>query len=292
MQVRRVAATQEAVAVLRELGAEAQILAGGTDVMMQLIRGEISPGALLPISHLQELTTISRNGKLRLGALVTHEALANGLLGDKFISLREAAGLVGGWQTQTVGTIGGNICNASPAADTIPPLMIHDAEVALESHSGVRSLPLHEFLQGRRKTARRPDELLTHIDLAPPTEASGDVYLKVGRRSVMEVALVGYAMRLNFANDGSVTDARVALASVAAAPIRVRSAENSLAGQELTEEVVEAVSEAILSEISPIDDLRASAQYRRLLIPGLTRRALITCARRAAVVAELEETRE
>lgn len=290
MQIRRVATTQDAVALLAELGDDAQILAGGTDVMVQIIGGEISPAVLVPISQLAELREISRNGKVGIGALVTHERIANGALGDDFASLREAAGLVGGWQTQAVGTVAGNVCNASPAADTIPPLLVHDAEVALKSQSGTRSVPLEQFLHGRRQTDRRPDELVTQVNLALPGALSGDVYLKVGRRSAMEVAIVGYAMRLDFAEDGSVADARVALASVAASPIRIRTAENALVGQRLSEEVAQSVSEAILSDISPIDDLRGSANYRRQLVPGLTRRALVACAHRANVTTDLEES--
>lgn len=288
MKIRRVASVTEAVGALGELGIDARILAGGTDVMVQLSRGEISPEILVPIAGLEELSTVSRNGEVKLGALVTHEMVATGALGDGFSSLREAAGLVGGWQTQTVGTIGGNVCNASPAADTIPPLLVHDAHVTLESLSGSRRLSLDEFLEGRRETARRADELLTHIDLASPAANSGDVYLKVGRRSVMEVAIVGYAMRLDFAGDGAITDARVALASVAAAPVRIRSAERELVGKHLENEVADAAIEAVLAAISPIDDLRGSARYRRHLIPGLTRRALDVCARRAGIDTDIE----
>ena len=289
MRARRIASLEQALDVLTELGDEAQILAGGTDVMIQLQRGEIRPSTLVPIEPLSELGTIEVNGKVRLGSLVTHESLARDVLGPGYAAIRESAASVGGWQTQTVGTIGGNICNASPAADTMPSLLVHDAQVNLLSKAGQRSMPLIDFVLGRRQTARRPDELLVSIDLAPASSRSGDTYLKVGRRGAMEIAIVCLSMRLEFAEDGRVSEARVALASVAASPIRVRGAETLLEESLPDDGVAAAAAEAILAEISPIDDLRASARYRRLLVPGLTRRAIVKCAERAGIPIDLVE---
>lgn len=289
MKVRRVTDTEQALEALAEHGSAAQPLAGGTDVMVQLSRNEISPEVLVPIHELAELSTVETNGGVRVGALVTHETLANGALGPAYRSVAEAAHTVGGWQTQAVGTLGGNICNASPAADTLPPLLVHDAEVELRSRTGSRSLGLDEFLVGRRETLRTPDELLVSVGLAPTALRSGDVYLKVGRRSAVEVAIVGLAMRLDFDEDESVSQARIALASVAPVPLRVRTAEALLEGEALDGPLLDDVSAAVLGAISPIDDLRASASYRRLLVPGLVRRAAGICARRAGVSNPREE---
>ena len=288
MKVRRVTTIEQALDTLAEFGDAAQPLAGGTDVMIQLSRNEISPDLLVPIHELAELSTIETNGGARVGSLVTHEALAKGALGSSYRSVAEAAVTVGGWQTQTVGTLGGNICNASPAADTLPPLLVHDAEVRLQSKTESRSLSLDDFIVGRRETVRKPDELLMSVSLAPVAERSGDVYLKVGRRGAMEVAIVGYAMRLVFDDDETVLEARIALASVAAVPVRARAAESLIEGEVLDGSLLNDVSEAVLDEVDPIDDLRASAHYRRLLIPGLTRRAAGICAHRAGVSTELE----
>ena len=289
MKVRRVTTTEEALEALAELGSAAQPLAGGTDVMVQLSRSEISPEVLVPIHELEELSNIEVNGGPRVGALVTHETLAKGALGSAYRSVAEAAVTVGGWQTQAVGTLGGNICNASPAADTLPPLLVHDAEVELRSRTGMRTLSLGEFIVGRRETLREPDELLTAVGLAPGAERSGDVYLKVGRRGAMEVAIVGLAMRLVFDENETVSTARLALASVAPVPLRVRAAEALLEGQALDGSTLDLASEAVLEAINPIDDLRASASYRRLLIPGLVRRAAGMCAGRAGTSIEVEE---
>ena len=289
MKVRRVTTTEQALDALAEHGSAAQPLAGGTDVMVQLSRNEISPEVLVPIHELAELSAIEVSGGVRIGALVTHETLANGALGSGYRSVAEAARTVGGWQTQAVGTLGGNICNASPAADTLPPLLVHDAEVELKSRAGSRSLGLDEFLVGRRQTLRAPDELLVAVGLAQAAPRSGDVYLKVGRRGAVEVAIVGLAMQLVFDEDERIAKARIALASVAPAPLRAREAEALLEGQALDGPLLDEVSSAVLGAISPIDDLRASASYRRLLVPGLVRRAAGTCARRAGVSNRVEE---
>lgn len=260
--------------------------------MVQLSRNEISPEVLVPIHELAELSAIGIDGGVSIGALVTHETLAHGALGSGYRSVAEAARTVGGWQTQAVGTLGGNICNASPAADTLPPLLVHDAQVELRSRKGSRTVGLDEFLVGRRETLRAPDELLVSVGLAPAAERSGDAYLKVGRKGAVEVAIVGLAMRLVFDGNGNVSEARIALASVAPVPLRVRAAEVLLEGQALDGSLLDEASAAVLGAISPIDDLRASASYRRLLVPGLMRRAAGICARRAGVPTRVEEVHQ
>jgi carbon-monoxide dehydrogenase medium subunit len=281
MEVRAVDSLDDALEVLSRYGDGCQVLAGGTDVMIQLARGEIAPAVLLHVEKLAELRTVDANGATRIGALATHRDLARGRLGDGFRAVAEAAGTVGGLQTQMVGTIGGNVCNASPAADTLPALLVHDARLTLRSSATSRTVPLDEFILGRRSTGRGPDELLTAITMATPGERTGDVYLKVGRRSAMEVAIVGLAMRLSFDPDGTVNGARIALASVGPRALRSGGAETALLGGRLEPESIEAAAEAVLGEVNPLDDLRGSADYRRRVIPGLLRRATEMCAQRA-----------
>ena len=207
------------------------------------------------------------------------------MLGAGHDAVVESAATVGGLQTQAVGTIGGNVCNASPAADTLPALLVHDARLTLRSSTGSRTVALADFLVGRRATTRRPDELLTEITLTTPGERSGDVYLKVGRRSAMEVAIVGLAMRLAFDPDGTVTEARIAVASVGPRPMRSTDAEAALVGGPLGPDPIRAAAEALLRDIAPIDDVRGSAEYRRRVIPGLLDRAAERCSRRAGIAA-------
>jgi CO/xanthine dehydrogenase FAD-binding subunit len=287
MQLLSVDTTDEALDVLAGVGGQCQILAGGTDVMIQLGRQEIQPEVLLHVERIAELRQTRVNGVAFVGSLVTHRQVATGILGTGYRAVAEAAATVGGLQTQSVGTIGGNVCNASPAADTIPALLVHDAEVTLRSRRTTRSMPLAEFLLGRRATARAADELLTAVMLAPAEPRTGDTYLKVGRRSAMEVAIVGLAMRLTFDPSGVVTDARIALASLGPAVMRAGGAEAVLVGSFLTSETVSASSVEVLAGVTPRDDLRATAEYRSRLIPGLLRRAARICAERAGVPTDL-----
>jgi len=281
MELSTADSVDEAVDELARRGERCQVLAGGTDVMIQLARREIAPEHLLHVERVAELRAVEADGVTRLGALVTHRELATGRLGPGYAAVAESAATVGGLQTQVVGTIGGNVCNASPAADTLPALLVHDAEVTLRSTRGSRTVPLAEFLVGRRVTTRAPDELLTAITLSGPAARTGDVYLKVGRRSGMEVAIVGLAARLTFDGAGVVTDARVAVASVGPRPQRSPGAETALVGGTQDAESVRAAAKALLQDIDPIDDVRGTADYRRRVIPGLLGRAVQICARRA-----------
>lgn len=283
VEFRSVDTEEEALAALAERGAEAHLLAGGTDVMVQYLRGEIDPALLLHIEGIGSLRGVRGNGTVVLGALTTHRRLATDPdIRRRFPALAEAAATVGGWQTQAVGTIAGNVCNASPAADTVPPLLVAGTIVHLASASDRRSLPLGDFLLGRRQTARRPDELVTALELPLPAALSGETYLKVGPRRGMEVALVGLAARLTFGDDRQTVDrARLALCSVAPHPFRAEEAETVLEGSRLEPEGVAEAGRLLVERAQPIDDPRATAAYRRRVLAGLLERAIEICRRRA-----------
>ncbi|HSJ27502.1 MAG TPA: FAD binding domain-containing protein [Acidimicrobiia bacterium] len=269
------ATIDEALATLQELGSTATVLAGGTDIMVQLQSGQIHPETLLHIGNLDELRGVDRkNSTVGIGALVTHRSLAtDAALSARLPALAEACSTIGGWQTQEVGTLGGNVCNASPAADTIAPLLVADAAVTLTATGGSRSMPLQDFLLGRRSTAARPEELLTRLDVEPCDSGTGEVYLKVAPRTAMEVAVVGLAVRLSVI-DGAVADARIAAAAVAPVPFRSAPAEEILIGSRLEPEAVEEATRLLVAEASPIDDARATASYRRMVLQRLLGRAV------------------
>lgn len=273
-----------ALQLLEELGRGAQVLAGGTDVMVQYQRHEISPAHLVCILNLRELAGIqTQDGVVTIGALTTHRELATSeLIRREFTGLAEAANTVGGWQTQNIATLGGNLCNASPAADTPPPLLVADAAVRLRSRRGERTVPLGDFFLGRRETARRPEELLVDITIQRPPPSTGEVYLKLGRRHAMEIAVVGLAMRLTF-DDAlrEVREARLALCSVAPRPFRATEAEQALVGSRLEPEALERAGALAAGRTSPIDDVRASGEYRRWMVAALVRRAAELCRQRA-----------
>jgi len=289
MKFRRATSVDEALEVLDQGADDVRLLAGGTDVMIQLPRGEFKVGTLLHIEPIKELVGLQADDGIFIGSLTTHRELAGcGLLANTHESIRTAAGLVGGWQTQIAGTIGGNICNASPASDLAAPLLVHGANVVLLSKKrGRRELALEEFLLGRRAIARAPDELVAGFKLPPQNRESKDIYIKVGRRSATEVAIVGLALRLTLTKEQEVSDVRIAVCAAGPIASRAIATEEFLSGQRLSKETLRAAGDRLLSEYSPIDDVRASANYRCSVLPRVLESALLQC--QAAISAEQGE---
>ncbi len=240
----------------------ATVLAGGTDVMVFLELGSIQPSAFLDLWGCAELRGISTDGRT-LGALTTwtdvagHPALP--------VALRDCARTVGAPQIQNRGTIGGNIANASPAGDSLPLWLALDATFELASVRGVRHVPASEFWLGYRKTALAADELLTRVHLPPPSDDRVH-YRKVGTRLAQAISKVVLGGRLRVV-DGVVTEARVALGSVAPTPIRARNVEAALVGRP----VDPGAAAAVAQDIAPIDDIRSTADYRRTVAANVIR---------------------
>lgn len=272
----------EALESLRTHGEDMVVLAGGTDVMVQYLRGDIRPAGLLHVRRLSDLRDLAFAGRTHLGALTTHwRVRTDPKISRRHPALAEAAATVGGRQTQNVGTIAGNVVNASPAADLLPVLLVSDTVLELAAASGSRELALDDFVLGRRTTARRPDELVTALSLEPLGPRSGETYIKVGRRHAMEVAIVGLAARLTFDAEGAVIEARLALGSVGPKPFRSRAAEERLRGTRLEAETVRESAELLVASATPIDDVRATASYRRRVLPALLSQAVELCRHRA-----------
>lgn len=285
MEFHRAEAVDRALEVLAKFEDRAQLLAGGTVVMRQLSRGELEPAALIHIGALRpELSGVARaEAGVELGALTTlWELREDPLIESEYRSIGQAAASVGSWQTQSVATIGGNVCAAAPGADLVPPLLVHGATVTLKSaRRGERCLALSEFLRAPGQTAREPDELVTSFSLDPAPDASADVYLKVGRRGAMESAIVGLAARLCFDRGGTeIVNARLATCAAGPIPARAREAERRLVGPLDPSPFpprLAAAGEALANEATPVDDARASASYRRALAPRLLHQAVRAC---------------
>jgi aerobic carbon-monoxide dehydrogenase medium subunit len=189
--------------------------------------------------------------------------------------------VVGGHQVRNVGTVGGNVVNASPAADVVPVLLALDAAVECASPDGVRTLPLENFLVGPGQTARRPGELITAVRFARPDGEWATAFLKAGRRRAMEISVVCVAACLTLdARRERCRDARIALGAVAPTTMRARAAERALNGAALTEAAFREAGRAAAAECRPISDVRASARYRALLVETLVPRALARCLAR------------
>jgi len=256
------ATLQEAYAVMA--GGSHQPIAGGTDLMVQLEADVVDPPvAILDLWRLDELRGITTDGyEVTVGALTTHTELRNSpVIGARLPALEEAAATVGAAQIQNRGTIGGNICNASPAGDTLPVLLAVDAVFDLGSSRGERAVPANEFWTGYRQTARQPDELLLRIRF-PVDRGRRTRFRKVGTRQAQAISKV--VMALSYRPDGGVwRDVRLALGSVAATTIRPPETERVLEGAAPRETVADHAAAVLADELTPIDDVRSTADYRR-----------------------------
>lgn len=275
----------EALTTIAAFGTDATLLAGGTDVMVQLQRSELKPPVLLNIEQVGAWRTYDVSASSRIGALVTQRTLAEDLdIRARYSALAAAARLCGGWQTQSVGTLAGNVCNASPAADLTPALLVHGARVVLESErGGRRTLPLEDFVLGRRKVDRKPDEIVIQFELDTPPSRTVDAFEKVGRRGAMEISIVNVAARLSFTPDQKVADARIAVGSVGPKPFRAIGAEQILKGQSVSDQVIGAAAHAVLEAATPIDDVRASRSYRLAVLPRVTARIIRQCLQQTSM---------
>lgn len=273
----------DALALKADLGTAAAFLAGGTDLGVQLRRRLREPTHLISLGEIPELAAVERrDGDLVVGAAVTHRTVEESpLLSERFDALREACRTVGSVQTRNIATLGGNLCNASPAADTPPALLALGASVVLVGPAGERTVALDEFFTGYRTTALGPDELLTAICIPLPGGATGSAFLKAGRRRAMEISIVCAAVRLDLAPNGTIAGAGIGLGSVAPTTVRAAAAEEVLRGAPPEPAVFAAAAEAAAAACDPIDDVRASAGYRRAMVPVMVGRALAIAADRA-----------
>ncbi len=264
----------ELVDLLNE--SEVRILAGGTDVIPKMRNDLFSAPALVDVSHLDDLRFIDeRESKIFIGALTTHQEIANSaLLQAENPALVVAAETVGCVQTRNRGTLGGNIANASPAADTVPPLLVYDAQIHLMSKSGERVMPLSEFATGPGATKIASDEFIHSVSFPKLGGAWGSAFKKMGKRSGMAIAVVSAAAAIILDESGNVEDARIALGSVAPTVVRCPDAESMLIGQEPTPEVVRQAAQVCAQDISPIKDVRSAAEYRNHAAVVLAGRAI------------------
>jgi xanthine dehydrogenase FAD-binding subunit len=264
---------EEACQVLAQGGG--RLVAGGTDIIPQMLNGRFQARRLIDLSRLCELSYIQERGEwIAIGALTTYaELVESALLQSEAAALVQAAATVGCVQTRNRGTLGGNIGNASPAGDALPPLLALDAQVALTSLAGERSLALRELLLGPGKTAIRPDEVIREIVFRRLPDGAKSAFLRLGSRQGMAVSVVSVAVVLGMAA-GRVSLARLALGAVAPTPLRATQAEATLAGWPLDEARINAAAEAAASACAPISDVRGTAEYRRHAVRVLVRRGL------------------
>lgn len=271
---------EEAVSALA--GGPLTVLAGGTDYYPARV-GRPLDDDILDITAIGDLANIADDGEgIRIGALATWSDLVRADLPRCFDGLKQAALQVGGMQVQNAGTVIGNVCNASPAADGVPNLLALDATVELTSAKGKRRLPIAEFLTGNRRTLRESGELATALLVPRPPDTARSCFLKLGTRRYLVISIVMVSGVLVPAGDGTVDEARIAVGACSAVAQRLTALEQALRGRAIGPGLAGVVEAAHLGPLSPIDDARGTGAYRMDAALTLVRRALDTLSREAA----------
>jgi len=265
---------QEACSLLKTYRDKAKVLAGGTDLLINMRERKATPSYLIGLRNIPDLDYISyddTNG-LRIGALATFRAIAeNSIVREKFGLLATACRKVGTPQIRNMGTIGGNICNAGPSQDTAPCLLALDANLKLVSADGDRLVPVKEFFSGPFKTVLGSDEILSEIEIANPPPRSGGCYHWLTKKTEVDETLVGVGVLVTLGGKDRVcTDIRIGLSSVAPIPMRARLAEEFLRGKAFDEGLVEEAATLAVSETRP----RSRADYRQKMTAVLVRKAI------------------
>lgn len=260
------ASLAECLEAMAEHGDAAAAMAGGTDLHVVMRAGARSPKVIVWLGKLRDLKGAScRDGTVSLGPLITHSELSRLPILDEVVSLGKAASAVGSPQVRNVGTLGGNLANASPAADLYPPLLTLDAQVVLACAAAQRTLRLEGFVTGPASTARRPNELVTGIVFEKPAGRPYLDFVKIGLRNAVAISVASAAIVAWF-GQGKFDDVRLACGAVAPTPMRMRQVEALLRGEALTPGLLRDVEATASKTCDPLSDLRATSAYRRHVV--------------------------
>lgn len=277
----------EAVDLLTSNHGRVRVLCGGTDLLVQLRENRRRAGLLIDVKNIAELTAIQYDPQVGLwigAAASCYEICHHKTVAEIYPGLVDAIHLIGGVQIQYRASVGGNLCNASPAADSIPALIIHEATCIIASANGTRNVPVEQFCLAPGKTALGPGELLVAVSIPPPAENFGAHYLRFIPRNEMDIAVVGAgaSVTLDPAKQ-KVVSARIALGAVAPTPLLVEEAGTFLTGKEISAENIREAAAIAQAAARPISDLRGTVEFRRHLCEVLTKRALEKAIERARV---------
>ncbi|BBK37496.1 oxidoreductase [Allostella sp. ATCC 35155] len=273
---------EKAVAILAAAAGSGRVLAGGTDLLVQMRAGVAKPGIIVDIKKIAEMTTVSQEGgAFRVGAAVSGAALGeNAALVAAWPGVVEAVNLIGSTQVQGRASAGGNLCNASPAADSVPALVAAGAVATIQGPNGRRELPVEKIPAGPGRTSLAPGEIVVSFTLPARPKHSGDAYLRLIPRTEMDIAVVGCGVSLTMDGD-TCTAARVALGAVAPTVLLVEEAGKALVGSKLDDAALEAAAAACRAVCKPIDDKRGTIVYRTKIAGVLLKRAVAIAAERA-----------
>ena len=273
----------EALGLLAQHGERARMLAGGTDILVELRIGRRDLDLLVNAKTIPELNEISYDPStgLTLGAAVEcYRIYGDSAVSEAYPGLIDSASLIGGTQIQGRASIGGNLCNATPSADAIPGLIAMEVTCKIAGPNGTREVPVEDFCTGVRETVVEPNELLVSLHFPPPKPSFGVNYIRFIPRNEMDIAVAGAGVSVELDNN-TFKSARVALASVATTPLFVKEAGDALVGKPVNEESVQLAANFARDAAKPITDMRGTIEYRQHLCEVLTRRALNTAIERA-----------
>lgn len=275
---------RETLALLAKHGIQAKVLAGGTDLLKRLKEHTLQPRFVVNIKRLSDLEGIVPlpGQGIKIGALTTMHSLEQStLVRERYPALAEAAHALGSPQVRNLATIGGNLCNAAPSAETAPSLIAVSASVRIVGHQGERAIPLESFFTGPGTTELQEGEILTEILLPGTTPGTGSSYLKHCPRGSLDVAIVGVAAMVQLNPSGVIEECRIALGAVAPVPLRAKKSETHLRGNIPDSMLIQKAAQEASEEAMPISDVRGSAEYRRNMVRVMTMRALQCALERA-----------
>jgi len=269
---------EEAFSLLNKYDGEIKVLGGGTDLLVAMKERELTPPYIMNIKGIPGLDYIKyeEKGDLRIGALTTIRTIETSkVIREKFSVLAQAAGLLGSIQVRNRATIGGNLCNAAPSAETAPALIGLKAKMKLVSSKGERVVPLEEFFVGPGVTVLKKGEILSEIIVPFSPSYTKGVYIKYSPRKAMDIAVVGVAVVATLSTEEKVwEDVNIVLGAVAPTPLRARKAEEALRGKKISEDLVEKAGQLAYEEVCPISDVRASDDYRKEMVKVLVEKAI------------------
>jgi len=294
---------EEAVALMDGSRGSGVYISGGTDILVLIRQKKLAPGCLISLRNVGELMYLDTQNGLKIGSAVTHNTIAkNEFIQRHYTALADAACKIGSLQIRNVATVGGNICNAAPSADTAGPLLVLDADVTIAGRNGGRVVPIDDFFLGPNRVALEKGEIVKGFHMPVFVENTGSAYIKHTRRLAMDLPILGIATRMTIRIDGSKAgckdafctidstanilkrlederlvceDVRIAMSVVAPRPIRAKKAEAALKGNIISEKLFEDIAEIAASESTPRDSIRGEAWYRRDMVKVLTKRAIL-----------------
>ena len=274
----------EAAVLMAEHAGSAQLLAGGTDLLIFMRDGRKSPEVIIDAKKIPELTRMSLDAdRLTIGAAVSCRTIwENPEITERFPALTDAATLIGGIQIQGRATFGGNLCNAAPSADTVPPVIVYGAIAHIISARGERDVPVEEICTGPGRTSLAPDEILVSLSIPAPPANSGAAFLRFIPRNEMDIAVANAAVRVDLDEAGTTfKSARIAIGAVAPTPLLVEAAGAALSGEPVNDVSISAAARIARDASTPINDMRGTIEHRKQLVEVLTKRTLQRACSRA-----------